>query len=135
MTIALGAYAILTLVIHKIPWLSPTTTVEAAQLAVSKGLIFVAIGYLVLFFSRNYLASRHNAVVNRHRQNSLVTYRALVEAAGDQTNREVVLTRAAESIFGAQATGFAKTDPGDNRGLSLVSVAHQMARPTIGDGS
>ncbi|MFA7054049.1 MAG: carboxypeptidase-like regulatory domain-containing protein, partial [Kiritimatiellia bacterium] len=36
--------------------------------------------------------------VNRHRQNALITYRAIVEAAGDQANRDVVLAKAAECI-------------------------------------
>jgi hypothetical protein len=76
---------------------------------------------------KNYTAHRHNTVLNKHRQNSLATYKALVDAAGDQANRDIVLTTTAESIFGAQATGFAK-----GRVLSMVNLAPEMIKTTSG---
>lgn len=122
LTIGLAVYACATLFLHKVPLLEPESTAEAVQFGIGKMLVFATIAYFLILSARNYMAHRHNAIVNKHRQNSLVTYRALVEAAGDQANRDIILAKAAESIFGAQATGFTKHDGDEGKAISLVSV-------------
>lgn len=128
----LGVFAVLTLFLHKVPWLSPTTSYETVQLAVSKVLIFTTIAYVLMLSAKNFLAHRHNAIVNKHRQNALVTYRALVEAAGDSANRDIVLTRASECIFGAQPTGFGKADAGEPGAVSMISLSPGAIKPSVG---
>ena len=132
LTVLLTIYAIMTLFIHKIPWLSPTTSYETVQLAVSKVLVFTTLAYFLILSAKNFLAHRHNAIVNKHRQNALVTYRALVDAAGDGANRDIVLTKAAECIFGAQPTGFGKADSGESGSISMVSLSPGAVKPTVG---
>jgi hypothetical protein len=56
--------------------------------------------------AKNFISHKHNAIINRHRQNALLTYTALVEAAGDTPNREVILVQAAACIFSPQGTGY-----------------------------
>lgn len=63
--------------------------------------------------AKNYTTHKHNAVVNRHRQNALLTYRALVTAAEDTGTQDIVLAHAASCIFSPQETGFA-TSKGDS---------------------
>lgn len=104
---ALGAFAVLSFLIHKIPWMAPQTTYDTIQLAISKVLVFATISYMLYLAAKNFLAHKHNEIVNRHRQDALMTYRALVEAAGAPANRDVVLTYAAACIFGPQGTGYA----------------------------
>ena len=77
-----------------------------AQSLASRALVFVALGFGVFFCAKNYLAHRHNAVVNRHRQKALETYRALAEA--DPKSREIVLAHAARCIYAPQDSGFAR---------------------------
>ena len=102
----LGGYAVLSIFIHKISWLSPTTIFETVQLAVSKILIFAVISFVLYLSTRNFLSNKHNAVVNRHRQNALMTYKALVEAAGEkQQASEAVLVHAAACIYAPQGDG------------------------------
>jgi hypothetical protein len=61
----------------------------------------------MLFLSaRNFLNHKHNAIVNRHRQNALMTHRALIEAAGDHGIREAIMVQAAGCIFSPQNTGY-----------------------------
>lgn len=110
LTIGLTVYAAVTLFLHQIPILAPTNLYETAQLVASKVLIFVTISYFLILSAKNYVAHRHNSVVNRHRQNALATYTALVKAAGEEATRDVVLAKAADCIFSAQSTGFAKTE-------------------------
>jgi hypothetical protein len=102
----LGAYAVLTLGLHKIPWIKPDDLYQTVQLAVSKILIFAVISYVLYVATKNYLAQKHNAVINKHRQNALMTYEALVDAAKDVANREIILTHASACIFAPQPTGY-----------------------------
>ena len=104
---ALGVFAVLSLFLHKLDWIRPTTNAEMLQLITSKILIFTVLGYLLILAARNYAAHKHNAVVNRHRQNALLTYRALVTAAEGTGTQDIVLAHAASCIFSPQDTGFA----------------------------
>lgn len=134
LTVLLALYAAATVGLHKIPLLAPTTSYETVQLAVSKVLVFVTISFFVILSARNFVAHRHNAVVNRHRQNALSTYQALVKAAGDAANRDVVLAKAADCIFSAQPTGFGKAESAEAGTMSLFNVAPGAVRPTAPTG-
>ena len=131
LTVTLALYAVATLFLHKWSFLAPTNVYETAQLAVSKVLVFVTLSFVLLLSAKNYFANRHNSVVNRHRQNALVTYRALVESADEKTNRDVVLTKAAECIFSAQPTAFSKFEGTEGGSVSLINVPGGI-NPSIG---
>ncbi len=103
---AVGAFALFSLFLHKIAWLRPENAWEMFQLVSSKLLIFAVLGYLLLLAARNYSTHKHNAVVNRHRQNALLTYRKIVEASGSAGTEDIVLAHAASCIFSPQETGF-----------------------------
>lgn len=107
LAIALGSYAALTVFIHKIPFLAPTSGYDTVQLAVSKVLVFAVLAYMLVLSARNFLSHKHNAIVNRHRQNALMTHRALIEAASDHGIREAIMVQAAGCIFSPQNTGYA----------------------------
>lgn len=120
--IGLGIYAILTLFMHNLTWIKPQTTYETVQLSVSKVLIFGTIFFMLGLCAKNYLAHRHNAVVNRHRQNALATYTAIVKAANSTANSDIVLNRAADCIFSPQSTGYSKGDVVDSGSPALLTV-------------
>ena len=104
----LGCFAILSTLAHKWNFLRPDGYPDAIQLAVSKVLIFGVIAYMLVLCARNFLAHTHNAIVNKHRQNALMTFKALVDAAQIDEKQDIVLTHAAESIFVPQDTGYTK---------------------------
>ncbi len=85
---------------------------------------FAALGYLLILSGKSYLSNKHNAVVNWHRHNALVTYKALVAAASDSDNSDIVLNNAARCIFAPQDTGYAKV------GASGATPAVQIVRQT-----
>ena len=106
--VGLMAYSVLSIFLHKWPLLEPTDAYAAFQLAVSKVLIFAVIAYMLILAARNFLSHKHNEIVNRHRQNALLTFNALVSAAGKDEARDIVLTYAAACIFAPQETGYTK---------------------------
>src|SRR3989442_860857 len=105
---ALTLYSLGSLFVHKIPWLAPQTTYEAVQLGISKVLIFTVLSYMLYLSARNLLAHRHNAIINKHRQNALMTYEAIAAAAKDSPNRDVILNHASAGIFAPQPTGYSR---------------------------
>ncbi len=110
--ILLSTYAALSFALHKIPYISPSNTYETIQLGISKMLIFAVLAYMLLLCARNFLSHTHNEIVNRHRQNALLTFNALADAAGGEERRDVILTYAAMCIFSPQETGYVKTGSG-----------------------
>jgi len=131
--IGLGAYAVASLFLHRIPGLNGETVYATAQLAVSKVLIFTVISYMLYLAARNFIANKHNATVERHRQNALLTYRALVEAAGDTPNQELILVQAASCIFAPQPSGFGRDAAGTAPGAT--SLVELVSKQTLGGPS
>lgn len=124
---ALAAFAVASAFAHKWEWLQPMTPYEAAQLGISKILLFAILGYLVLLCARNFLSHKHNAIVNKHRQNALLTFNALVEAAGGEEQRDVILAYAASCIFSPQETGYTKQAAGSpDMPLSIIQAIPKL---------
>lgn len=124
--ISIGAFAILSLFLHKIEWIKPQSNAEMFQLISSKFLIFAVLGFLLLMSARNYATHKHNAVVNRHRQNALLTYRAIVEASTENATQDIVLAHAASCIFSPQDTGFSNSK--NDSSTNSKSVLELMTR-------
>lgn len=112
--------------LHAIPglsWLVWTENAQGtAQLLGIKVLVVVPLLYWVVLCARNYMAHKHNEVVNRHRQNALQTFKALVDAAKEPSKQDIILTKAAECIFGHQETGFVKAADSGEGPKSIVEV-------------
>lgn len=123
LAVLLGGYAVSTLFLHKITLLAPTNVLETAQLGISKVLMFSTIVFALVLAGKNFVAHRHNSIVNRHRYNALRTYTAIVDAAGDEANRDIVLSKAAECIFTPQPTSFGKADGNEMGAVSMISLS------------
>lgn len=82
---------------------------QAAAVASSGRVLLVsALSVMILFCVRNYSASRHNGVVNRHRQHALDTFEIFRDSAQEPETKEIVLTNAMGAIFAPQSSGFLK---------------------------
>jgi hypothetical protein len=126
--VGLGIFAALTVFLPKVPFLKPTTPYEAVQLGISKILVFAVIAYMLFMCARNLSAHRHNAVVNRHRQNALLTFNALADAATGEDRRDIVLTHAAGCIFAPQETGYTRAQVGSGPSATqLIEVLPKIA--------
>lgn len=101
--------------LHKLfPGLKPTDKYEALQLLTSKIFIFSTISYFLFLSGKNFLSHKHNAVLNKHRQNSLLTYKTIVDASGTAEGKEIILSHAAYSMFSHQETGYIKVVPSES---------------------
>ncbi len=121
----LGAYAISTMFFHLVPFF---TKADPIQLTVSKVLLFGVISSYLYICIRNYTSHKHNAIVDKHRQNALRTFKALMDAAEGTPHSEVILVHAAACIFGPQNTGYAKDNP---TSTSPIQQAVELFSPTV----
>ena len=95
------------------------------QSGISKVLVFTVLGYALFFCAKNYGAHRHNAVVNRHRENALRTFRVLAATTHSAENRDIVLNQAAQCIFGPRDSGYIR---GGNSGGDGISINANIPR-------
>ena len=117
-TVIVIAYSAFTLFFSKIPLLTAVDPASAIQITTSKLLIFFVLVYGLFQCVRNYSANMHIGVVNKHRQNSLLTYRTLTEASGTAEGREIVLQHAAAAIYAPTDTGYVRKEDTGIQGLS-----------------
>jgi len=125
---ALGGFAVLSIFLHKIPFFKPETTYDTIQLAISKLLIFSVMSYMLFLSAKNFLSHKHNAIVNKHRQNALMTHKALVEASGVDGVRDAVLLQASSCIYSPQPTGYISSG-GENDVSSQKSFVEIVTKP------
>lgn len=122
-----GAYAFYALEIqrHDIAANAPLGTV--VQLALAKIVIISILSYGLVFAARNYAASRHNLVINRHRQNALSTFETFVKAASDSQTKDAVLLQATQSIFSPQTSGYLRgEEQAAPHGSQVVEVVRNL---------
>jgi len=86
------------------------TTFEIVQYTLTKVIIFTILSYLLVLFVKNYNANRHNYIVNKHRQNALLTFSTFVNSAKDVDTKNAVLLQATQSIFTNQVSGYLKNE-------------------------
>ena len=118
-------YAVATAVLAVV--YTPDSPYAAVQLGLSKILIFAVIAYMLFHCARTTLAHRHNAVVNHHRENALLTFNALTSAASDPDKRDIVLTHAASCIFSPQETGYTKQTGAQGSAVQVVEALPRLA--------
>lgn len=128
-----GAFAVLSIFLHRWSWIAPRNSFESVQLVLSKILIFAVLSFLLFLAARSFTAHKHNAIVNRHRQQALQTFKALVVAAGEQSNRDIILTHAAACIFSPQPTGYGhEGNAGAPNSKSVVELIGSGATKNVG---
>lgn len=125
----LGGYALFSIFLHKIPWIQPDDTIQSVQLITSKVLIFFVISYILFLSSKNFLSHKHSAIVNKHRQNALMTYTAITDSAATEEIKDVVLNHAASCIFSPQDTGFIKSESQSSQ--SARSIVEFLPKTTM----
>lgn len=133
LAIGLALLAVGSLLLHKIPFLAPSSISDSIQLITSKLLVFGVVTYMLVLSARNFMSHRHNAVVNKHRQNALMTHRALVEGVAASGARDAVMVQAASCIFSPQPTGYTQSkNDGDSSGpRSVVEILSKPAATVL----
>lgn len=132
--LAAGTIALLLwFVIYYVPKLASMNTTALIQSSISKVALFTLAYYLIIFSARMSRAQLHNFTVNKHRQNALETFSALVKSSGDEQTKNHILTYAAQAIFSPQVSGF-QSKEGDHYGASQIFEVIKAVSPKSGRG-
>lgn len=102
--------------------LTATTVPRAIQLIVPRLVVIFVLTFGLVWSARNFAASRHNFVVNRHRQNALSSFETFVKGTGDPQTKDAVLLQATQSIFAPQESGFVRGENAPHPGSQIVEV-------------
>lgn len=78
---------------------------DVLQIVLAKAAALAVLAYGTVTTIRLYRSNAHLAVVNRHREDSLRTFRTFVEGTEDSEIKDKVLLAAAHAAFGQTATG------------------------------
>lgn len=93
------------------------------QYAVTKLIVLSTLFYGVTICNRNYKAHKHNALLNKHRQNALTTFETFSQAAGpDGQTKNAVLLEATHTIFSNQPTGYISYDSDSESPNKIVEI-------------
>ena len=102
---------------------SAMPTFDSVQLTVTKVIIFVGLFFALGMATKNYKAHRHNAVLNKHRQNALQTFETFVKAAGgDAQTKNAVLLEATRTIFSNHPTGYLHVDGDSDSPNKVIEI-------------
>ena len=110
--------------LHDIALNAPTG--RLIQLALSRVIVISILSFGLIWCARNYAASRHNSVINKHRQNALSTFETFVKATSDIQTKDSVLIQATQSIFAPQPSGYLKRDREPQHSSQIIEVIRSL---------
>lgn len=85
-------------------------TATLVQFTFSKIIIFSSLFFLLTLAFKSYKASKHNEILNKHRQNAITTFEKFVKSANDDRTKNAVLLQTVDAIFSQQNTGYNDND-------------------------
>ncbi len=96
---------------------------EIIQYSITKIIVLSAMFYGLSICNRNYRAHKHNATLNKHRQNALSTFETFAKAAGTDTQiKNAVLIEATHTIFSNQLTGYLNSEKDNESSNKIVEI-------------
>lgn len=85
-------------------------TTTLLQFTFAKLIIFSSLFFLLTLAFKSYKASKHNEILNKHRQNAITTFEKFVKSANDDRTKNAVLLQTVDAIFSQQNTGYNDND-------------------------
>lgn len=96
---------------------------KIVQFVLTRVTILSILFFGVAFCTKNFRAHRHNATLNKHRQNALSTFQTFVNAPGiDSATKNAVLLEATHSIFSNQQTGYLSTEKDSDSSNKIIEI-------------
>lgn len=105
-----------------------SSSAEIIQFSITKVIVLSAMFYGLSICNRNYKAHKHNATLNKHRQNALSTFETFSKAAGTDTQtKNAVLIEATHTIFSNQQTGYLNSEKDNESSNKIVEIIKNVA--------
>ena len=125
--IGLGAISVVAVWNLLFAWAPPTaTTGEIVREIGGRFAVLTLLAFALGFTVRQYMSSKHNETLNRHRQNALRTFETFVSAADDKEIKDAVLLEATRAIFAPQSSGFLRSGREPDSPSTMVEVIRRI---------
>ena len=92
------------------------------QVLLSRLLLISVLGLIFFQIVKHYNNNMHLATLNKHRENSLLTFQSFVDATQDRQVKDAVLLQATKSIFDAGETGYVSTNAESSLNMETVKL-------------
>jgi hypothetical protein len=123
-TLAMAALTVawgVAIVFGLLPAKQTTDLGDIAHYTLGKIIVLSGLYFGLVWCTKNYSASAHNYVVNKHKQNALSTFETFIRAAGaDQDIKNAVLLQTTASIFSSPVSGYAGSKDADTDHQSKI---------------
>jgi hypothetical protein len=116
-TILLGILAI-------VLWLNELKVPQRVEVGIFGVAVVSLISFALVLCVRNYFASKHNEIVNRHKANCLGTYNTFIDSA-DSERKAAVLLQATQTIFSHQRSGYLTREAEVSSPNPIVEIIRQ----------
>lgn len=110
----------------------PTTTADILRVTSSKLIVLAILIGTAVWCGGQYRAARHQQTLNKHRANSLLTFRAFVSATENEQIKDAVLLEATHAIFGIGPTGYVREERGFDGSTKIVELMRSGIAPDGG---
>lgn len=101
----------------------------SAQLVLAKLILFSLLLSAVVWCGRMYRSHRHNYIVNKHRQNALMSFETFAKGSDDPQTKNAVLLQATQSIFMPQQTGYITQEVDAAGPTQLIELIRNVSPP------
>lgn len=105
---------------------SGITVGDAISILGSKVIVLSVLYYILVWCAKNYNASRHNYIVNKHRKNALHTFESFVKSADDIETKNAVLIQATQSIFSNQPSGYVNKESEQDSPSKVIEIMRSI---------
>lgn len=105
----------------------PPNTAAAIQYVVAKLIVLSTLSFALIWAARNYKSQKHNEVLNKHRANALMTFRAFVEGSTDDRVKDAILLQASQAAFSGRSTGYETSDSDSQTINPVVEILGKVA--------
>jgi hypothetical protein len=109
---------------------TPSGVPEAIQYTVAKVIVLSVLSFAILWCARNYRSEKHNETLNRHRANSLGTFRTFVAGTQDSATKNAILLFCAQAAFAHQPSGYDTHEGRENPPQIVNPVVELLGKAT-----
>lgn len=93
-------------------------------------LVVLSVGFfLMVLCGRNYTASKHNEVMNAHRETAITTFKAFMASTEDENTKNAILSFACQAIFSNQPSGYLKNEAESVQNSQIVEIVKSLSGP------
>ena len=112
-----------------IPEIKIEESMKIIQFSITKIVILTTLFYALSLALKNYKAHKHNEIVNKHRQNSLLTFQTFSMAAdNDPAIKNAILLEATRTIFSAQQSGYLNNEGDSENPNRIIEIIKNVTK-------